>query len=134
MIYEIIFHYGAAYCCMLLQLTFKCQFLKLSIFIIKLCLLCIYIPPSQHKSCLQWNNPFYWMKHTKIRETCQKKYSGNNEFGTISFWTPPPTINSEKSNSENWSVYIPSLPTEIVNKITNFDNTISHSRELWKEN
>ena len=29
---------------------------------------------------------------------------------------------------------IPSLPIEIVNKITNFDNTISHLRELWKEN
>ena len=34
-----------------------------------------------------------------------KKNSGYNEFGTISLWTPPPTINSEKSNSENWSQY-----------------------------
>ena len=40
-----------------------------------------------------------------------KKNSENNEFGTICLWTPPPTINSEKSNSENWSqsIYPPSL-------------------------
>ena len=40
-----------------------------------------------------------------IREAFRKKNSGYNEFGTISLWTPPPTINSEKSNSENWSQY-----------------------------
>ena len=46
-----------------------------------------------------------------LREAFRKKNSGYNEFGTISLWTPPPTIYSEKSNSENWSQsrYPPSL-------------------------
>ena len=43
----------------------------------------------------------------------------------MSLWTPPPTINSEKSNSENCS-----LPKEIVNKITNFDDTFCPIREI----
>ena len=41
----------------------------------------------------------------RLREAFRKKNRGYNEFGTISVWTPPPTINSEKSNSENWSQY-----------------------------
>ena len=41
----------------------------------------------------------------------KKINSGYNEFGTISLNTLPPLINSEKSNSENWSQsgYPPSL-------------------------
>ena len=39
--------------------------------------------------------------HSPIVKTAkgsiQKKNSGYNEFGTISLWTPPPTINSETS-------------------------------------
>ena len=33
----------------------------------------------------------------------KKINSGYNEFGTISLSTLPPLINSEKSNSENWT-------------------------------
>ena len=46
-----------------------------------------------------------------LGKPAKKKKSENNEFGPICLWTPPPTINSEKSNSENWSqsIYPPSL-------------------------
>ena len=56
-----------------------------------------------------------------IREAFQKKNRGFSEFGTISLRTPPPYTNSEKHNSENWSIFlIPSLPIEIVNKTLNY--------------
>ena len=51
----------------------------------------------------------------------QKKTRGFSEFGTISLRTPPPYTNSEKHDSENWSIFlIPSLPIEIVNKTLNY--------------
>ena len=51
----------------------------------------------------------------------KKKNRGFSEFGTISLRTPPPYTNSEKHNSENWSIFlIPSLPIEIVNKMLNY--------------
>ena len=56
-----------------------------------------------------------------IREAFKKKNRGFSEFGTISLRTPPPYTNSEKHNSENWSIFlIPSLPIEIVNKTLNY--------------
>ena len=56
----------------------------------------------------------FWPNDTpksEVREALKKTNNGYNEFGTISLWTPPPTINSEISNSENWSqsIYHPSL-------------------------
>ena len=54
-----------------------------------------------------------------------KKNKGKNEIGTFSSDTPPPYPKSEKNNSENWfQIQTPSLPIEIVNKITDFDNDI----------
>ena len=38
-----------------------------------------------------------------VREEFKIKKTEYNEFGTISLWTLPPPINSEKHNSENWS-------------------------------
>ena len=48
---------------------------------------------------------------THLGKPSKKINSGYNEFGTISLNTLPPLINSEKSNSENWSQsgYPPSL-------------------------
>ena len=65
---------------------------------------------SKRKNCI-FHDIFQKGRGQGVREACQKKNSENNEFGTICLWTPPPTINSEKSNSENWSqsVYPPSL-------------------------
>ena len=49
--------------------------------------------------------------NSPLREALKEINSGYNEFGTISLYTLPPLINSEKSNSENWSQsgYPPSL-------------------------
>ena len=51
------------------------------------------------------------VKDILLGKPSKKINSGYNEFGTISLNTLPPLINSEKSNSENWSQsgYPPSL-------------------------
>ena len=50
------------------------------------------------------------------------------------FRTPPPTINSEKKVivKIGHNLDTPLLNQHIVNKITNFDNTICHFRELYE--
>ena len=40
------------------------------------------------------------LKEFPLGKAAKKKNREYNEFGTISHRTPPPTINSEKSNSE----------------------------------
>ena len=48
---------------------------------------------------------------------------------------PPPYPKSENNNSENWfTVLTPSLPIEIVNKITNFEAEICNFHMLYVEN
>ena len=61
---------------------------------------------------------------------------GFSEFGTISLRTPPPYTNSEKHNSENWSIFlIPSLPIEIVNKTLNYIiKFVTFESTEWKLN
>ena len=76
------------------------------------------------------------MLHFKwsVREAL-KKNRGKNEIGTFSSDTPPPYPKSEKNNSENWfTVLTPSLPIEIVNKITNFEAEICNFPMLCVEN
>ena len=64
-------------------------------------------------------SPYYTLLH--LGKLSIKKNRGFSEFGTISLRTPPPYTNSEKHNSENWSIFlIPSLPIEIVNKTLNY--------------
>ena len=72
-----------------------------------------------------------------LREACKKRNRGISEFGTISLRTPPPPYtNSEKHNSENWSIFlIPSLPIEIVNKTLNYIiKFVTFESTEWKLN
>ena len=59
---------------------------------------------DDRKKCYNFNIKFVSLKAT-LGKPAKKKNSENNEFGF------GPTINSEKSNSENWSqsIYPPSL-------------------------
>ena len=55
--------------------------------------------------CLLLYHIYLFSRNSDLGKRSEKKTSGYNEFGTISLWTPPPTISSEKSNSENCSQY-----------------------------
>ena len=57
-------------------------------------------PPSNHFKTILVILKISQFLILRYKGSVQKKNSGYNEFGTISLWTPPPTI-----NSENWSQY-----------------------------
>ena len=100
------------------------------------------------------NNWFCWLDYTtlllilyqmilallwnkgSLGKLAKKNNRGFSEFGTISLRTPPPYTNSEKHNSENWSIFlIPSLPIEIVNKTLNYViEFVTFESTEWKLN